>query len=276
AGEPIADGVREVAKFIEKPDLARAEGFVADGGYSWNAGIFLFSVAAMRAALVAHAPQVLAAAEASMAKATETPTRIDPHAAEFAAATAISIDNAVFEHATRVAVCAVDPGWSDIGSWDALQALGPADAAGNVASGRVESVDTQGCLLRAEGVILATVGIADLNIIATPDAVLVTRRGRSQEVRSIAARLAGDPVLTRPLIEHRPWGEEHVVHDGTGTAVRKVRLADGAQRPLAPHQRVMLVSGVARGPGGALVAGELVANVGAITGEKAGVVLIFG
>ena len=180
AGPPIMAGVQRAERFIEKPDSARARDLVADGSFAWNSGIFLFSVAAMRAALAAHAPGVLAGAEAAMTQRSATARRIDPDAASFAAIDAISIDHAVFEHADNVAVCPVDPGWSDIGSWDALHGLGRGDAAGNVSSGRVEALDSFGCLLRAEGVLLATIGVNNLNIIATPDAVLVTARGRSR------------------------------------------------------------------------------------------------
>jgi mannose-1-phosphate guanylyltransferase/mannose-1-phosphate guanylyltransferase/mannose-6-phosphate isomerase len=267
AGTRIADGVLEAARFVEKPERARAEAFVASGNYSWNSGIFLFSVPAMRAALQAHAPDVLAAAEAAMAGGTQ----LCPDAAAFAGAPNISIDHAVFEHAARVAVCPVDPGWSDIGSWDALHGLGVADAAGNVVSGRVESLDTNGCLLRADGVILTTIGVNNLNIIATPDAVLVTARGRSQQVRDIAARLKGDPVLVRPLVRHHPWGEEQMVEDRGTTRVRRIALNDGAVFTPPPGSRLMLVGGSASG----LTPGEVQPAAGAVTGLAGAVFLVF-
>ena len=271
AGDSIGGGVRQASRFVEKPDRARAEGFVASGNYSWNSGIFLFSVPAMRAALTAHAPDVLAAAEAAMAAAAPAAQDLCPDAAAFARSPAISIDHAVFEHAARVAVCPVDPGWSDIGSWDALHGLGVADAAGNVVSGRIESLDTNGCLLRADGVILATIGVNNLNIVATPDAVLVTARGRSQQVRDIAARLADDPVLVRPLVRHHPWGEEHVVEDRGSTRVRRIALADGATFAPPPGSRLMLVAGTAPG----FAAGALVPANGIVSGGTGAVLLVF-
>ena len=271
AGARIADGVLQAARFVEKPDRARAEAFVASGNHSWNSGIFLFSVAGMRAALAAHAPEVLAAAEAAMAAARVTATDICPDASAFARSPAISIDHAVFEHAAQVAVCPVDPGWSDIGSWDALHGLGVADAAGNVVSGQVESLDTNGCLLRSDGVILTTIGINNLNIIATPDAVLVTARGRSQQVRDIAARLAGDPVLVRPQVRHHPWGEERVVEDRGSTLVRRIALNDGAAFHPPKGSRLMLVGGAAKG----LAAGVLQPAYGPVTGTTSAVFLVF-
>lgn len=276
AGETILGGVSRALAFIEKPQREQARALVADGGYSWNAGIFLFSVPAMRAALASHAPEVLAAAEAAMAGAAETPGRSDPDATAFAATPSISIDHAVFEHAVRVAVCPIDPGWSDIGSWDALHGLGAADASGNVVSGHVESLDANGCLLRADGVVLTAIGVNNLNIIATPDAVLVTARGRSQDVRDIAGRLAGNPVLVRPIVQRRPWGMETVVHDGDGVAVRKLVLGDGARVSVATGATVILVNGSAYGDGVALIAGVQRVGPAMVSGDFGAVLLVIG
>lgn len=243
AGAAIAPGVRQVEAFVEKPDHARATSFIADGGYSWNSGIFLFSASAMRAALAAHAPDVLAGATAAMAAATHQGPRIDPDAAAFATIPSISIDNAVFEHASQVAVCPVDPGWSDIGSWDALHGLGVADTQGNVITGRVATHDVRGCLLRAEGTVLGVIGVNNLNIIATPDAVLVAARGDGQQVRGIASQFAGDPVLDRPLFINHLWGTEHVVHDAAGITVRRLVIRPGATVDPGQNRQVMLLDG---------------------------------
>ncbi len=275
AGDPIGNGVRQALAFIEKPDHARARALVADGGYSWNAGIFLFSVPAMRAALAAHAPDVLAAAEVAMALGVDGEGRVDPDAGAFAAAPSISIDHAVFEHADRVAVCPIDPGWSDIGSWDALHGLGAADAHGNVVSGRVESIDANGCLLRADGVVLTAIGVANLNIVATPDAVLVTARGRSQEVRDITQRLAGDAVLTRPVLRQRPWGVESIVHD-SGVPVVKVSLDDGALLAVAAGATATLLGGAAAAGGVAMAPGAPLSGPVTVTGGVDAVVLVIG
>ena len=276
AGAAIGEGVREALAFIEKPDRERAKALVSDGGYSWNSGIFLFSASAMRAALAAHAPAVLAAAEAAMAAARVTPGRIDPDAAAFAAAPSISIDHAVFEHAEKVAVCAVDPGWSDIGSWDALHGLGVTDDHGNVVSGHVETEDATGCLLRADGVVLAAIGVNNLNIIATPDAVLVTARGRSQDVKDVAARLAGDAVLDRPLIIDRPWGVERIVHDGGGIGVRKLAVKGGERVEIAAESRFILVDGAAFSGGRALLPGALEPGCMAQAGPDGAIFVVLG
>lgn len=275
AGAPIGNGVRKALEFIEKPDRGRAREFVADGGYSWNSGIFLLSVKALRTALATHAPAVLAAAEAAMAGVAFA-ARMDPDAAAFAASPSISIDHAVFEVAEMVAVSPIDPGWSDIGSWDALYDLGATDETGNVVSGHAEAIDTSGCLLRADGVVLTTVGVNNLNIIATPDAVLVTARGRSQEVRTLAARLVGDPVLARPVVQQRAWGEERIVHDGDGTMVIRIMLNGHKPRILQANQSVILVSGRAAGDGRPLVQGQLQGGFDLLTGDSGAVLILFG
>jgi mannose-1-phosphate guanylyltransferase/mannose-1-phosphate guanylyltransferase/mannose-6-phosphate isomerase len=270
AGTQIAPGVRQVEAFVEKPDHARATAFVGDGGYSWNSGIFLFSAAAMIAALAAHAPDVLAGAAAAMAAARREGPRIDPDATEFALTPSISIDNAVFEHADKVAVCPVDPGWSDIGSWDALHGLGVTDADDNVIAGRVATHDVRSCLLRAEGTTLGVIGVNNLNIIATPDAVLVAARGDGQQVRDIAKQFAGDPVLDRPLFVSHAWGTEHVVHDTSGIPIRRLIILPGAKVDPGPGRQVMLIDGAA----GDLTAGTLAPSPGPVTAGPGGATLL--
>lgn len=273
AAEQIFPGVRRVNAFIEKPDHARATAFVADGGYSWNSGIFLFSANAMLDALAAHAPDVLAGATAAMAAARRSGRRIDPDNAAFARTPSISIDNAVFELAPRVAVCPVDPGWSDIGSWDALHGLGVADADGNVITGHVATHDVRGCLLRAEGTALGVIGVNNLNIIATPDAVLVAARGDGQHVRAIAGQFAGNPVLDRPVIISHGWGQEHLVHDGCGIPVRRLVINAGAAVDLSTGPQVMLIAGAAAG----FSQGALAPAAGVVTaGADGATVLLIG
>jgi mannose-1-phosphate guanylyltransferase/mannose-1-phosphate guanylyltransferase/mannose-6-phosphate isomerase len=278
AGDAIAPAVARALAFIEKPDHDRARAFIRDGGYSWNSGIFLFSARAMLAALATHAPAVLAGASAAMAAAHRDGARIDPCANAFAAVPSISIDHAVFEHAARVAVCPVDPGWSDIGSWDALHGIGVADADGNVVSGRVESHDARGCLLRAEGTVLGVIGVRNLNIIATPDAVLVCARGDGQHVKTIAAQFVGDPVLTRPVVQVHDWGIETIVHDGMhdggGVPAHRLALRPGASIAPAAGTSLLLLGGAADHAGAPLTAGRLVVATGPVTAGALGATLL--
>jgi len=185
-GEEIGAGVHRVVRFVEKPPRADAEAMFADGGYAWNGGIFLFRADMYLAALTAHAPDMLIAAEAAMDKARRDGRRIYPDADAFARSPADSIDYAVMEKAARVAVVPVAMGWSDVGSWDALHAISDCDGHGNVCRGDVVTIDTADCLIRADaGKRVALVGVSDLIVVASGNDVLVLPRGRSQDVKKI-------------------------------------------------------------------------------------------
>ncbi|HEX5185206.1 MAG TPA: sugar phosphate nucleotidyltransferase [Allosphingosinicella sp.] len=181
-GRALADGLFEAAAFVEKPPHEMAELFLAHGDHDWNAGIFLFRADAMTAALGLHAPEVLAGVRASLAAARREGTRLSLDGEAFAAIPAISIDRAVMEKADRVAVLPVTMGWSDLGSWDAVHALGPRDANGNLLSGDVVAPDSRNCLVRSDGPVVVALGVEDLIVVATERAVLVARRGESQRV----------------------------------------------------------------------------------------------
>jgi mannose-1-phosphate guanylyltransferase/mannose-1-phosphate guanylyltransferase/mannose-6-phosphate isomerase len=181
-GRVLGDGVFEAVAFIEKPPPETAEALLADGGYCWNAGIFLFRAGAMVNALGEHAPDILAAAREALVRADRDSLRLRPDADAFAAAPRASIDRAVMEKAERVAVVPVDMGWSDVGSWDAVHALGPQDTDGNVLTGDVVAPDSRNCLVRSDGPVVVALGVEDLIVVATERAVLVVRRGESQRV----------------------------------------------------------------------------------------------
>jgi len=187
-GELLAPGVHRVARFVEKPDRARAEAMIASGDHVWNGGIFLFRADAFLSALAIHAPDMLAAAQAAVAKAERHGARILPDATEFAASPDDSIDYAVMEKAEHVAVVPVGMGWSDVGSWDALHTLG-CDSSGNAHSssngGDVIALNTANCLLRSDGIRIAAVGIHDLIVVASGNDVLILPRGQSQDVKRI-------------------------------------------------------------------------------------------
>jgi mannose-1-phosphate guanylyltransferase len=182
-GEAIGDGVFRASRFVEKPDRETAQAYVASGAFDWNGGIFLFRAGAMTDALRAHAPDVLAAAEAALADAGAEDGMLRPGGTAFAAAPATSIDYAVMEKAGRVAVVPLNAGWSDIGSWDALHEVSERDDSGNALQGQALTVDSRNCLIRAEGPSVTAVGVDDLVIVATRDSVLVMRRGESQRVK---------------------------------------------------------------------------------------------
>jgi mannose-1-phosphate guanylyltransferase/mannose-1-phosphate guanylyltransferase/mannose-6-phosphate isomerase len=181
-GGPLHDGLFEAAAFVEKPPRETAERFLAEGGHDWNAGIFLFRAGAMVEALRTHAPEVIAAVRAALAGRREENERLKPDADAFCAAPSGSIDRMVMEKADRVALLPVEMGWSDLGSWDAVHALGPVDDWGNVLAGDALALDTHNCLVRSDGPVVVALGVDDLIVVATERAVLVTRRGESQRV----------------------------------------------------------------------------------------------
>ena len=182
-GETLAPGVHRVERFVEKPDAATAQGYIDEGCYDWNSGIFMFRAVRYLAALAAHAPEIHAAACRAMANASRDAVRICPDSDAFAASPSDSIDWAVMEKDDRVAVVPVEMGWSDIGSWDALYELSAPNENNNVVSGPARLIDSRNCLAYSMGPEVVTVGVQNLIVIATPESILILPRGESQRVR---------------------------------------------------------------------------------------------
>ena len=188
-GAALDVGGYRAARFIEKPDRATAEQLITAGGHYWNGGIFLFTAGAYLEALDRHAPDILAGARAAYDAGHRDGTVHRPDAAAFARTPSISIDYAVMEKAEQVALVPVSMGWSDVGSWDALHAISAQDEAGNALDGDVLAIDTANSLVRSTGPTVTTIGVEDLIIIATEDAVLVMPRGESQRVKEVVEAL---------------------------------------------------------------------------------------
>lgn len=186
----ITPGVQQVARFVEKPDEARARAMLEQGGHVWNAGIFLFSPRAYLDALARHQPDMLTATRAAMAQATRMGNVLGPAADAFAQAPSNSIDYAVMERAGKVACVPVSMGWSDVGSFDSLYELADRDKEGNAVHGPARLIDARNCLTHSDGPTVNLVGVEDLIVIATADEVLVLPRGHSQAVRQVAALAA--------------------------------------------------------------------------------------
>lgn len=188
-GDPLGDGLNRVERFVEKPARDAAERMLIEGGYAWNSGIFLFRADAFLAALADHAPAILDSVRASLDAARREGARIMPDPTRFAATPSDSIDYAVMEKADRVAVAPVSMAWSDVGSWDAVHALGPAGKDATVSIGDIVAIDTSNCLIRSDGPTIAALGVSDLIVVATEGHVLILARGRSQEVRRLVDAL---------------------------------------------------------------------------------------
>lgn len=192
-GEAVGDLGYRVERFVEKPDRETAQGFLDAGGHYWNGGIFLFTAGAYLHALETHAPDILAAAREAMSGAGAEDNHASPDLAAFQRAPSISIDYAVMEKADRVATVPAAMGWSDIGSWDALHDMLERDDAGNALGGDVVAIDTANSLVRSDGPLIATIGVSDLLVIASGDAVLVMPRGESQRVKDVIDALKDTP-----------------------------------------------------------------------------------
>ena len=251
-GEALdADGYR-IGRFVEKPDLATAERYVADGGYGWNSGMFLFNAATYLDELARHAPDILAAARKAYAAADADLDFTRVGRDEFAASPSDSIDYAVMERTDRAAVVPVSCGWSDIGSWSSLWSVAERDASGNRHEGDVISVDSTGSLVRAsERRLIATIGIEDLVIIDTADATLVARKDRVQDVKLVvdALKAAGRQEHLFHRKVYRPWGSYDAIGVGDRFQVKKIVVKPGAALSLQQHQHRaehwIVVSGVA-------------------------------
>jgi mannose-1-phosphate guanylyltransferase / mannose-6-phosphate isomerase len=253
-GKPLAgiDGAFDVAAFVEKPDRARAETYVADDTYSWNSGIFLFPVKLLLGELERLQPAMLAACRAALAKAKRDLDflRLDRDA--FAAAPSNSIDYAMMEHTAHAAVVPVEMGWSDVGSWTALWDLGRKDRDGNVALGNVTARTVKGSYLRSEGPLLTVVGLSDIVAVATKDAILITSKALSQDVKALVAELDRKGVSetkAHPTV-YRPWGSYQCIDGADGFQVKRIIVKPGQKLSLQKHARRaehwVIVRGTAR------------------------------
>jgi mannose-1-phosphate guanylyltransferase / mannose-6-phosphate isomerase len=253
-GQPLAgaEGAFQVAAFVEKPDRARAETYVADPAYSWNSGIFLFPVKLLLSELERLQPAMVAACRDALDKAKRDLDflRLDRDA--FAEAPSKSIDYAVMEHTSHAAVVPVEMGWSDVGTWDALWMVGTPDDAGNVIAGDVVAEDTKNSYLRAESGLLAVLGVEDLVVVATSDAVMVSRRDRAQDIKQIVARLERgnrSELIAHPLV-HRPWGTYRSIHNGERVQVKHIMVKPGGILSLQMHhhraEHWVVVTGTAK------------------------------
>ena len=237
-GEAIGSGgVHAVKSFVEKPDPATAARYVRDG-YLWNSGNFLFRADVLLSELERLEPDMAGAVKAAVTNANNDLgfVRLQPEA--FARAPQKSIDYAVMEKTDRAAVVAGQFRWSDIGSWDALFDITPRDSAGNVLQGPVVSVDATGCVVHADQRLTAVVGVKDLIVVSTSDAVMVVPRARAQEVRELVSKLKAEkrPEATDHKRVHRPWGYYESIDMGERFQVKRIVVIPGGILSLQKHR----------------------------------------
>lgn len=251
---PPAEGPVPLTRFVEKPDLPRAEAMLAAGHYLWNAGIFLFSAATMVAAFRAHAPDMIAPVQAALDRATSDLgfLRLEPGA--WGQAPGISVDYAVMEKADNLSVVAFSAGWSDLGGWDSVAREMGEDGRGLARSGPVTAIDCENTLLRSdsEGVELVGIGLKNLIAVAMDDAVLVADKARAQDVKLAVETLKtkGAKQAVAFARDHRPWGHYETLALDDRFQVKRIVVKPGAALSLQSHhhrsEHWIVVSGTAK------------------------------
>lgn len=251
-GDPLSGTGFGVGRFVEKPKRRTALEYLASGEYLWNSGMFLFRASCYLEELEKFRPDILEVCRHALATSQQDLhfTRID--ASVFMDCPDESVDYAVMEKTDSAAVVPLDAGWSDVGSWSALWALSEQDGNGNALSGDTMTEDTEGCLLRAEHRLVATVGVRDLVVVETKDAVLVAHKDRVQDVKHVVNRLAseGRPEHRNHREVYRPWGVYDSVDQGGRYQVKRITVKPGAKLSVQMHhhraEHWIVVSGTAR------------------------------
>src|SRR5271169_171838 len=232
----IDPSVRRIERFVEKPDEKRARAFI-DDGYLWNSGNFVFRADVMLEELKRFEPDIAAAAAAAVARAKKDLGFVVLDCDAFARAPKTSIDYAVMERTDKAAVMRADVGWSDVGEWSAVWRLSPRDANGNCLRGRAVAIDSANVLVRSEERLAAVIGLRDIVVIATADAVLVADRSRTDKVKALVERLKaeGQPEATQHVRIYRPWGYYQSVDQGSRYQVKRIVVRPGGRLSLQKH-----------------------------------------
>lgn len=250
-----ADG-SDVVRFVEKPDSARAGEYLASGRFYWNSGMFCFSARTMVGLMEKHSPEILEACRKSIFSSARSPvttgTKLEIDRELFAQVPKNSIDYAVLEKADNVAVVGCDIGWSDIGSWNALGDLIAPDASGNRSNGDTVLVGTENCFVHSTDRLVGTVGVKDLVIVESPDAVLVAHKDSVQNVKQLFSHLKENGHAAHSLHRtvHRPWGTYTVLEEGERFKIKRIEVKPGASLSLQMHhhrsEHWVVVSGTAK------------------------------
>lgn len=245
------EGCLQVDSFVEKPDRATAEEYLAKGTYYWNSGMFLFAAKTFLDECDAFEPEIRKGAAAAVETAETDLDFLRLATAPFSATPSKSIDYAVMEHTTHAAVVPADIGWNDVGSWASLWEIGEKDGAGNVIKGDALAIETKNSYVASDGPLVTVLGVEDLTVVATMDAVLVLPLDRTQDVKTIIDRLKAekrDESSLHPRV-YRPWGFYQTVHDGDRFQVKRITVNAGASLSLQRHhhraEHWVVVNGVA-------------------------------
>jgi mannose-1-phosphate guanylyltransferase len=255
ATDSALEGGLKVARFVEKPDLQTAEAYVAADNYFWNSGMFCFQVGTVLEEFALHAPNLLSAAAAALSHSRETTAdryrclAVDPDS--FAQVPDISIDYALMEHSSKVATVPCDIGWSDIGSWNAVSELTKANNDGNRFEGEVLSHNARNNYVHSDHRLTALVGVEDLLIIDSADALMIAHKDHAQDVKHIVTQLkkSGHTVHQLHQTVHRPWGTYKTLENGERFKIKRIVVKPKASLSLQMHhhrsEHWIVVSGMA-------------------------------
>ena len=251
-GAALDTGGFVVERFVEKPDYGTAQSYLESGDYLWNSGMFLFKASRYLEELERFRPDILEACRTALESSAKDLhfTRVDRGA--FSACPEESVDYAVMEKTSSAAVVPMDAGWSDIGSWSALWEVSSKDASGNAFSGDVIQQNSSGCLVRADHRLVATVGVEDLVVVETKDAVLVAHKDRVQDVKKVVSQIETDG--RHEHLNHRevyrPWGVYDSIDNGHRYQVKRITVKPGAKLSVQMHhhraEHWIVVSGTAK------------------------------
>ncbi|KXS32060.1 MAG: Mannose-1-phosphate guanylyltransferase/mannose-6-phosphate isomerase [Candidatus Gallionella acididurans] len=232
--------IYEVERFTEKPDSITAERFLKDGGYYWNSGMFVWRASVILAEIQQHLPAVYKVIQDIIAESRKAGTFQQAVEKHFQAMPSISIDYGVLEKSSRVSLVPCDIGWNDVGSWQAVLEIAAKDANGNALQGNIIALDCKNSLIRAEKRLVAAIGVEDLCVIETADAILISKSDQAQRVREVV-----DVLHQRGSTEHvyhakvnRPWGSYTVLEeDQDGFKIKRIEVAPGARLSLQSHKQ---------------------------------------
>ncbi len=246
------DGVNQVAEFVEKPDSATAENYVASGEYFWNSGMFMFKASAYLDALAKYQPEMLKQCELAYTKAQVDLDFIRLDETAMTACPSDSVDYAVMEKTDKAAMVTLDAGWNDVGAWSAVWQVLPKDANGNALRGDVITQDANDCYVHADYRLVTLLGVKDLIVIETSDAILVADKNAAQDVKKIVNQLndkkRSETELHREV--HRPWGSFDSLGNGKNYQVKSIRVKPGGKLSLQYHhhraEHWVVVAGTAR------------------------------
>ena len=255
AAPGTVEGGLEVKRFVEKPDLKTAESYIAAGNYFWNSGMFCFRVGTVLEELAKHAPDVLAAVDLTLKTSrcvkASAYSCLTLDAEVFSQVPDISVDYALMERSSKVATIPCDIGWSDIGSWNAVSELTAADSNGNRFEGEVLAHGSINNYVNSENRLTALVGVEDLLIIDTPDAMLIAHKDHAQDVKHIVGQLKAKAHTAHLLHQtvHRPWGTYTTLENGERFKIKRIVVKPGASLSLQMHhhrsEHWIVVSGMA-------------------------------